>query len=165
MRLLVLAIVAALAPARADAKKPIELPLPATGVGDAGETFVGTFTLTDVVNDDGVLTVVGNLVGTITDAAGNLLDVDEVVSIPVTITDATCDILSLALGPVDLDLLGLVIHLDPIFLDIDAQAAPGNLLGNLLCAIAHLLDGPAPINAIVALLTNILAILTDVLSP
>jgi len=54
---------------------------------------------------------------------------------------ATCEILHLSLGPLDLDLLGLVIHLDEVNLTIDAQSGPGNLLGNLLCAIAGLLDG------------------------
>lgn len=55
-------------------------------------------------------------------------------------TAATCDILHLTLGPLDLDLLGLQVHLNRIVLDIVAQSGPGNLLGNLLCAVAGLLD-------------------------
>jgi hypothetical protein len=54
---------------------------------------------------------------------------------------ATCQILHLTLGPLDLNLLGLVIHLDRVVLNIDAQSGAGNLLGNLLCAVAGLLDG------------------------
>jgi hypothetical protein len=54
---------------------------------------------------------------------------------------ATCEVLHLTLGPLDLDLLGLVVHLDRVVLNIDAQSGPGNLLGNLLCAVAGLLDG------------------------
>jgi hypothetical protein len=55
----------------------------------------------------------------------------------------TCGILHLALGPVDLTLLGLNVHLDnchngPVTVDITAVTGPGNLLGNLLC---ELLDG------------------------
>jgi hypothetical protein len=38
------------------------------------------------------------------------------------------------------DLLGLQVHLDKVVLDITAQSGPGNLLGNLLCSIAHRLD-------------------------
>jgi hypothetical protein len=53
----------------------------------------------------------------------------------------TCPILHLELGPLDLDLLGLQVHLDRVVLDITAVPGPGNLLGNLLCAIAGLLDG------------------------
>ena len=54
---------------------------------------------------------------------------------------APCDILNLVLGPLDLDLLGLQIHLDRVVLNIIAQSGAGNLLGNLLCAVAGLLDG------------------------
>jgi hypothetical protein len=52
-----------------------------------------------------------------------------------------CEILDLDLGPIHLDLLGLVIDLDEVHLDIVAEAGPGNLLGNLLCAVVGLLDG------------------------
>ena len=39
-----------------------------------------------------------------------------------------------------LDLLGLVVDLAPIHLDVTAVPGAGNLLGNLLCAVAGLLD-------------------------
>ena len=54
---------------------------------------------------------------------------------------ATCNILNLDLGPLDLNLLGLVVHLDEVVLDITAVSGTGQLLGNLLCAVAGLLDG------------------------
>jgi hypothetical protein len=54
---------------------------------------------------------------------------------------ASCPILDLQLGPLDLDLLGLRVQLSQIDLDITAEPGPGNLLGNLLCAVASLLDG------------------------
>jgi hypothetical protein len=53
----------------------------------------------------------------------------------------SCPILHLDLGPLDLNLLGLTVHLNEVVLDITAVPGPGNLLGNLLCAIAGLLDG------------------------
>jgi hypothetical protein len=53
----------------------------------------------------------------------------------------SCPILHLDLGPLDLNLLGLRVHLNEVVLDITAEPGPGNLLGNLLCAIAGLLDG------------------------
>jgi hypothetical protein len=53
----------------------------------------------------------------------------------------TCPILHLELGPLDLNLLGLRVQLNQVVLDITAIPGPGNLLGNLLCAIAGLLDG------------------------
>jgi hypothetical protein len=57
------------------------------------------------------------------------------------VTAASCDILNLVLGPLDLNLLGLEVHLNQVVLDIVAQSGAGNLLGNLLCAVAGLLDG------------------------
>ena len=52
----------------------------------------------------------------------------------------SCSVLHLVLGPLDLDLLGLVVHLDRVVLDITAVPA-GGLLGQLLCAVANLLSG------------------------
>jgi hypothetical protein len=70
---------------------------------------------------------------------------------------ARCPILHLVLGPLDLDLLGLQIHLNRVVLDITAQSGPGNLLGNLLCAIAGLLDGTPALN-------NVLSVVRDLLN-
>ena len=60
---------------------------------------------------------------------------------PTAAAGPTCQILNLTLGPLDLDLLGLVVHLDQVNLNITAQQGAGNLLGNLLCAVANLLNG------------------------
>jgi hypothetical protein len=54
---------------------------------------------------------------------------------------ASCEVLSLALGPVDLSLLGLNVSLDncadgPVTLDITATPG-GGLLGDLLCSLAE----------------------------
>lgn len=54
---------------------------------------------------------------------------------------ARCNILRLVLGPLDLDLLGLQVHLNRVVLNIVAVSGAGNLLGNLLCAVSGLLDG------------------------
>lgn len=71
----------------------------------------------------------------------------------------SCDILNLDLGPLDLDLLGLQIHLNEVILTIVAEAGGGNLLGNLLCAVTGLLDGVAAIAAISELLNQIINII------
>jgi hypothetical protein len=79
-----------------------------------------------------------------------------------------CDILHLEVGPVHLDLLGLVVNLDdceggPIVLDIDAFAGEG-LLGDLLCGIAGLLDGGLDLGDVLGGLTDLeLAALTGVI--
>ena len=122
-----------------------------------------TATITDISVVDGVLTATGTITGTVTALVGGIptqIDVtDSPFTAPLTIPSATCDILTLNLGAIHLDLLGLVVDTSPIDVLISAVAAPGNLLGNLLCAVAHLLDGNASLNAIAALLDHIIAIL------
>ena len=71
----------------------------------------------------------------------------------------TCQILHLELGPIDLNLLGLIVHVDKIVVDITAQSGPGNLLGNLLCGLANALNGGASATTIANILNQILAVL------
>ena len=70
-----------------------------------------------------------------------------------------CDILSLVLGPLHLDLLGLVVDLNQVVLDITAQTGAGNLLGNLLCAITGLLDAGSLGQQVVNLLNQLIGVL------
>jgi hypothetical protein len=60
------------------------------------------------------------------------------------------------LGPLDLNLLGLMVHLNQVVLDITAVPGAGNLLGNLLCAVAGLLDQGGPLQGLINLLNQIL---------
>ena len=53
-----------------------------------------------------------------------------------------CDILTLELGEIELVLLGLEVTTSEICLDVYAESGDGNLLGNLLCSVVHLLDAP-----------------------
>lgn len=76
---------------------------------------------------------------------------------------ATCDILHLVLAPLDLDLLGLQVHLDRVVLDIVAVSGAGNLLGNLLCAVTGLLD-PGLGGGLGGLLGSVLGQLSDLLN-
>jgi hypothetical protein len=69
---------------------------------------------------------------------------------------ATCDILHLVLAPLNLNLLGLKVHLDRVVLDIVAQSGAGQLLGNLLCAVAGLLDGGGTLSQLLNSLGRIL---------
>jgi len=132
-----------------------------TGQADANGAFTGVFTLTRFVVQNGQVAAVGTLTGTVTNAAGVTIGaIVRTLTVPLISITGTCDILHLELGPLDLNLLGLVVHLDKIVLDIDAQSGPGNLLGNLLCAVAHLLDGGGPLTVLVNLLNQILGILT-----
>ena len=49
---------------------------------------------------------------------------------------ATCQVLDLVLGPVDLNLLGLMVHLDVVHLSITADPT-GGVLGSLFCSLTH----------------------------
>jgi len=48
---------------------------------------------------------------------------------------AICNVLDLTLGPLDLNLLGLMVHLDTVHLVITADSN-GGILGSLLCSLA-----------------------------
>lgn len=68
-----------------------------------------------------------------------------------------CDVLTLTLGPLDLNLLGLRIQLNQINLPI--TAITGSLLGDLLCAVVNLLSGGPLAN----LLAQLAALLNRIL--
>jgi hypothetical protein len=122
-----------------------------------GAPFTGTYTITSFKKGDSAtgIVAVGQLTGNGIPAGA------PAVNVPVQAINGTCQILDLTLGPLDLDLLGLQVHLDQVHLNITAQQGPGNLLGNLLCALAGLLDNTnANVNAIVNLLNQILGALS-----
>jgi hypothetical protein len=77
-------------------------------------------------------------------------------------TPGSCEILTLDLGPLDLNLLGLRVALDEVHLLIEAIPGAGELLGNLLCAVAGLLDGgfpPGVLGQIAGILNQIIQII------
>jgi hypothetical protein len=55
----------------------------------------------------------------------------------------TCTILDLVLGPLHLDLLGLVVDLNRVHLTITGNPA-GGVLGRLLCGVANTTLPPVP---------------------
>ena len=67
-----------------------------------------------------------------------------------------CNVLNLVLAPLDLNVLGLQVHLDQVVLNIVAQSGAGQLLGNLLCFVAGLLDGGSPLSNLLTQLTGLL---------
>ena len=135
---------------------------PVTGTLADGTAVAGTFDVQRFVVQNGALQAVGTFTGTVTNATtGDVTSGTQTVKLPVNLAASagSCQILDLVLGPLDLNLLGLQVHLDTVHLNITAVPGPGNLLGNLLCAIAGLLDGPSPLSGIAALLNRVLAIL------
>ena len=144
--------------------------IPVTGATATGDTFAGTFTLQRFATDDaGKLVAVGTIAGALTDASGHALGSGfHTVAFPVVVNGGgaqtavitpqavSCPILHLDLGPLSLNLLGLQVNLSRIVLDITAVPGAGNLLGNLLCSVANLLNNPS---GLAQLLNQILAIL------
>ncbi|HEX4566501.1 MAG TPA: hypothetical protein VH138_07695, partial [Vicinamibacterales bacterium] len=137
--------VLAAAPALAQsspAKAASAITIPVTGAG-GGSTFAGTFKLQQFALSQGQVVANGLLTGIVTGANGATTSVVQTVSLPVQIPDPSCQILHLDLGPLSLNLLGLQVNLSEIVLNVTAQSGAGNLLGNLLCDVAGLLNNPA----------------------
>jgi hypothetical protein len=134
--------------------------IPVSGELEDGGEFNGMLSVTEFGYDEeeGLL-ISGDIRGKATDAAGELTNIRESFeNVPSNLTgegtesmndfqaaqteDSNgCQILFLDLGPIFLDLLGLELDLSQIELDLTAVPGPGNLLGNLLCAVVGLLDG------------------------
>lgn len=118
--------------------------VPVRGTLSDGGRFVGEIQDIDVVYnaERDILKVTGKLVGTATKANGANKAVSERFNTKAVAQQSptSCKILDLDIGRIHLDLLGLVVDLAPIHLDVTAVPGAGNLLGNLLCAVAGLLD-------------------------
>jgi hypothetical protein len=155
-------------------------PVPVHGVAEDGTVFDGTFELRRFDDRRGVLYAVGRLEGQLgeravhkknvrlpVNGATNELPAEGIMqphgfmAAPQQVpTPGACDILTLNLGPLDLDILGLRVALDEVNLLIEAIPGAGNLLGNLLCAVAGLLNG----GGLGGLLSNLLGAITDLLN-
>ena len=152
---------AASAQKKATSSPETTFPVSFVGTTAAGAVnFVGTLSIQKFDVQNNQVVAIGNLTGQVTGAVVGLVQ-NLLVTIPlIDANQEACEILHLELGPIDLNLLGLVVHVDRIVIDISAQPGPGNLLGNLLCAIAGLLDQPgAPLNIIADLLNSLLDLL------
>ena len=153
---------------------------PIKGVAENGRKVRGSFTPTEFTVVDGVLNVTGDLEGRFV-GKGKPKSFSKQITTPVQAVNGSqvaapatrgmsapaaaapgvaaapgsCDILNLDLGPLNLDILGLQVNLQRVVLDIVAQSGAGNLLGNLLCAVAGLLDG-GPLAGLLGQLSTLL---------
>ncbi len=160
---------------------PLVLPVGGNFIDSSGGTgtFTGQFALVEFAGDNNQVVANGFVSGVLTDSRGKVLgSVIRHVTMPVAVSSsasttgrvsslsiealATCPILHLDLGPLSLNLLGLQVNLSQVVLDISAQSGPGNLLGNLLCAVANLLNGTS-VTTLVNLLNQILQAIVNLL--
>ena len=139
-----------------------------TGETKSGRSVTGSFVPLKFIKRDGKIVVRGLVQGVVHKADGSTrtfgvvrtLRVKSINGTPATTNGRVlaaapaCDVLRLVLGPLDLDLLGLQVHLDKVVLNIVAQSGAGQLLGNLLCAVAGLLDGG--LGGLLGRITNLL---------
>lgn len=117
-----------------------------------------------------VLTAVeaaGNLTRFLNGLTAVLNQVFDRIGSNAALAGATCSVLNLALGPLDLNLLGLVVELDdcaggPVTVDVEAVPG-GGLLGDLLCALGGALNSPGS-PAVQRLLFSISRLLGQLLS-
>jgi len=127
-------------------------------VTNAAGTFTGTLDISKLVVQNGQVVALGTVTGTFTNAVTGLVTtVTQDVALPLLAATGSCPVLHLELGPLDLNVLGVAIHLDQVVLDITAQAGPGNLLGNLVCGVANALNNVSGI-ALANLLNHLLGL-------
>jgi hypothetical protein len=149
--------------------------VPVTG----SKNFKGTYTIERFVKRGNKVYSVGTIKGKV----GNKRVTKENVRMPAKVANASgtsarasqvpplplpplppgnaCQILSLDLGPINLNLLGLVVRTNQIQLRIDAVQGAGNLLGNLLCGITGILNpsiANTPLGQLAQILNAILAL-------
>jgi len=150
------------APPGAGAKNTVQV----TGTGPNGEKFTGTFTATGAQLDPDApkgADILGTVTGQLTGGPGQPGPPKPVpatnAAMPVAdVQQATCQVLNLTLGPLDLSLLGLNVHLDQVHLVITATPG-GGILGDLLCSLAGGPGVPGTLDQVIALLQQIIGIL------
>ena len=124
----------------------------------SGGSFYGIVSVSQFAAVNGLLTASGVFSGFVTPTGGSATAITQnFTGIPVTAVDPSCNILTLTLGPLNLNLLGLVVTLNQVNLTISAIPGGGNLLGNLLCSVANLLNpGGSVLTTLLTDLTNLL---------
>ncbi|MBV9603528.1 MAG: hypothetical protein JO027_00400 [Solirubrobacterales bacterium] len=134
-----------------------------TGKATNGKAFTGHYDITQFVAKNGKAYAVGTLTGKL----GNRTVKQTIVAIPVSKgantglahDAATCQILNLLLGPLHLNLLGLHVDLNQVILNVTGVTGTGQLLGNLLCGVANLLNPGLPAGELAGLLNIVQQIL------
>jgi hypothetical protein len=113
-------------------------------------TFSGTLTLREFEAQAGGIVVVGALKGSLADSAGTPLGrVDGDVSLQLTHTSSTCDMLRIEIGDADVDLDGRLVRVEKDVLGITTKDGPSR---DELCALSRLLEArPKPAEVAAAL--------------
>ncbi len=139
-----------------------------TGTAKNGKQFKGTYTINRFISRGDQVLAVGKLTGRLKNRRVSRRGV----RMPVTgftnqgaaaqSAQVVCPVLTLTLGPLDLNLLGLRIQLNQVNLRITAIPSPlpgSGLLGDLLCGLSNLLNPQGLLgNNLAAVLNALLAL-------
>ncbi len=142
---------------------PFAKKVPITGTAKNGKAFKGSYTISRFAKRNGKLYAVGTLKGHLGKRAVTrrhlVVRLRKQSAIGANAA-ATCQVLNLVLAPLDLNLLGLKVHLNQVVLNITGATGAGNLLGNLVCAITGILDPQGGLTGLVQFLNTLLGSLT-----
>jgi hypothetical protein len=156
-----------------DDRSKAQLYLPIAGTAARGVTFAGTLSVQKFSQRNGKLVAIGMVSGSATSAGtplgtvlagpiefpvrepapGSLIANDAPVSVQQA---ATCQVLHLEVGAVNLNVLGLQIATQPIAIDVSGVTGATNVLGQLICTI---LETVGNVVGLVNLLNQLLGIL------
>jgi hypothetical protein len=138
----------------ATAKPLAGLNVPVTGTttsaADPEEPLTGSLSIQRFASQNSGLVAIGTVVATVTNTttgAASTLVTPVAIPVNTSTSTATCELLHLELGSLDLTALKLAVHLDKVALDITAVPGAAKLLGNQLCQISGLLDGRSSASA------------------
>jgi len=166
------------------AQEPPKTPLTKTVALTGTKGFKGTYTIDRFTTRNGKLVAVGTLKGTMRKSGATMRVNRKNVRMPAAVTGAgpatsakasqqplpplppgpSCQVLALNLGPINLNLLGLVVRTNEIQVRIDAVQGPNNLLGNLLCAVTGLLNPTGALGQLTGAINNLAAALNAILA-
>jgi hypothetical protein len=162
------------------AQQPATTPLTKKVAVTGTKGFTGTYTIDRFTSRNGKLVAVGTLKGKMRKKGATLRVTRKNVVMPAAATGAgpatgakaaqlpdiqgACQVLNLVLGPINLNLLGLVVRTNQINVRIDAVPGAGNLLGNLLCAVTNLLNPSGALGQLTGAINNLAAALNAILA-
>ena len=164
----------------ASAQTPAQTPLTKKVALTGTKGFKGTYTIDRFTTRNGKMVAIGTLKGTVRKNGKAKRVKSRTVTLPASVVGAgsgsgakaaqvppipgACQILNLVLGPINLNLLGLVVRTNQINLRIDAVPGAGNLLGNLLCSITNLLNPDGALGPLTTALNQLTAALNALLA-
>jgi len=162
------------------AQQPATTPLTKKVALTGNKQFKGTYTIDRFTTRNGKMVAVGTVKGKLRKNGKTKSVRKSGVRMPASLLGAgpasgakasqlpnlpgACQVLNLVLGPINLNLLGLVVRTNQINVRIDAVPGAGNLLGNLLCGITGILNPTGALGQLTGALNQLTAALNAILA-